>query len=444
MANALSITDGTTTISLSSSGCLLTRYVPTAPDLDASGDYRPVTETAEFFISDSSAANVQAKIGSIERLLQDAVRAQSGLCAPVYLQFQTGADAAAWRSEILSFRLLLGDDASVNLYQYRMDCRLIITRRHYWEGAEAALELSAEDQAAATVGRTIYNHNDAGTFHGNWVQIAAAQVAGSLPAGVRIQVQNTTGSTRTWRKMFVALNALSDPANFAHVLEAESRLSGGTIAAEATASNGSKVNVVLAASSVTLTWALSAALLQDAAGRMFRALASIFSTSGSTVEGTGQVAVRNAAGTVNLWKGDIVPMLGAPGLMDFGAIPLPPGGYSSAYGELRLSLTITGTGTWGIDFLQFTPADDLACLSCVSSAANYDCVVLDSIDSREYILPGSLVGQFPYVVMSGSRIYLHPNRLQRLLFLFDSVEANANPSDMLDVSAWYRPRRLTV
>ena len=98
MANTLSLTDGTNTISLSSSGCMLTRYVPTGPDLDASGNYRPVTETAEFFILESSAANVQAKVASIERLLQDAVRAQSGLCAPVYLLFQTGGDAAAWRS----------------------------------------------------------------------------------------------------------------------------------------------------------------------------------------------------------------------------------------------------------------------------------------------------------------------------------------------------------
>lgn len=441
MANALSITDGTTTISLSSSGCLLTRYVPTAPDLDASGDYRPVTETAEFFISDSSAANVQAKIGSIERLLQDAVRAQSGLCAPVYLQFQTGADAAAWRSEILSFRLLLGDDASVNLYQYRMDCRLIVTRRYYWEGAEAELQLSTSNLAAATGGRSIYNHDDSGTGHDNWVQIAAAQVAGSLPAGARIEMY-CVGTSRTWRKIFVAHNALSDPANFAHVLEAESRLSGGTITAEASASNGNKVNVVLAASSVTLTWALSAALLQDAAGRMFRVLASIFSTSGSTVEGTGQVAVRNAAGTVNLWKGDIVPMLGAPGLMDFGAIPLPPGGYSTAYGELRLSLTITGTGTWGIDFLQLTPTDGISLLSCVYAIGNLDAVVLDSIEDRSYILSGTT--QLPYVSHSGGQIYLHPNRLQRLIFLFDSQELNVYPPDMNLILVFYRPRRLTV
>ena len=209
----------------------------------AAGNSRPLPEAAEFLISDSSAANVQAKIGSIERLLQDAVRAQSGLCGPVHLQFQTGADATAWRSEILSFRLLLGDDASVNLYQYRMDCRLIITRRHYWEGAEAELELSTSSLAAGTGGRSIYNHDDAGTGHDNWVQIAAAQVAGSLPAGARIEIY-CLGTSRTWRKIFVAHNALSDPAKFDHVLEAESRLSGGTITSEATVSNGNKFNDV--------------------------------------------------------------------------------------------------------------------------------------------------------------------------------------------------------
>jgi hypothetical protein len=442
MANALSITDGTTTISLSSSGCLLTRYVPTAPDLDADGNYRPITEAAEFFISDSSAANVQAKIGSIERLLQDAVRAQSGLCAPVYLQFQTGADAAAQRSEILSFRLLLGDDASVNLYQYRMDCRLILTRLHYWEGAEVELQLSTSNQAAATGGRAIVNHDDAGVGHDNWVQIEAAQVAGSLPAGARIQVRNDAGSLRTWRKLYVALNALSDPANFSHILEAEARLSGGTIAANAAASNGSEVTFTLSASSVTIQWSLSPTLLTKAAGRMFRILAAVNGATG-TPSGTAQIAVRNGAGTVNLWKGDVVPMLGAPGLLDLGAIPIPPGGYSAAYGELRLTLTVSGTGTWKIDFLQLTPTDGLALASGISSTGGNEYAVLDSIEGRDYLLQ-SPSSRFPYVVASGQRIYLYPNRVQRLIVLADSTEANVAIGDAFTVQVWVRPRRLTV
>jgi hypothetical protein len=441
MANALSITDGTTTISLSSSGCLLTRYVPTAPDLDADGNYRPITEAAEFFISDSSAANVQAKIGSIERLLQDAVRAQSGLCAPVYLQFQTGADAAAWRSEIMSYRLLLGEDASVNLYQQRMDCRLIVTRRHYWEGAEAELELSTSNQAAATGGRTIYNHDDAGTGHDNWVQIATAQVTGALPAGTRIQIGNGAGSVRTWRRLYVALNALSDPANFSHILEAEARLSGGTIQANAAASNGSEVTFTLSASSVTIQWSISATLLADAAGRMFRILAAVNGASG-TPSGTAQIAVRNWAGT-NLWKGDTVPMPSAAGLLDLGAIPLPPGGYSTTYGELRLALVITGTGTWKIDYLQLTPTDGIALLGGISPTGLNEYAVMDSIEEREYLLQ-SPSSQFPYVILSGERIYLHPSRLQRLIILADSAEANVAIDDTFTVRAWIRPRRLTV
>lgn len=442
MANTLSLTDGTNTISLSSSGCMLTRYVPTGPDLDASGNYRPVTETAEFFILESSAANVQAKVASIERLLQDAVRAQSGLCAKVYLLFQTGADAAAWRGEILSSRLLLGEDASVNLYQYRMDCRLVVTRLHYWEGAEIELPISTSNQAAATGGRTIYNHDDSGTGHDNWVQIAADQVPGSLPAGVRLLIGNTAGALRTYRPMYVAHNALSDPANFAHILEAEVRLGGGTINSNAGASSGQDVSFALSASTVTLSWSLDATLLAKAAGKLFRVLAVINAASGATIEGTAQVSVRNVDGTVTLWKADAVPMLGGVGLLDLGTIPLPPGGYSAAYGSLRLALGVSGTGTWSIDFLQLTPTDSLALLGCVQSVGGNEYVVMDSVEGREYTMIGS--AQYPHVVVSGGRIYLHPGRLQRLYVLAQSSEAGTSPSDTFSVRVYCRPRRLTV
>ena len=443
MPNSLSLSDGATTISLSSSGCMLTRYVPTAPELDAAGNYRPITEPIEFVISDSSIANVQAKIASIDLLLQAAVRAQSDLCAPVYLQFQTGADAAAVRSEIVSCRLLLGEDASVNLFQQRMDCRLIVTRRHYWEGAEVELQLSTSNQAAATGGRTIKNHDDSGAGDDNWVQIAAAQVAGSLPAGARIQLQNASGSARTWRRLYLAHNALSDPASFPHILEAEDRNTGGTVQANAGASAGSQLQFTLSASSVAISWSLSAALLQKAAGRMFRLLAAVNGVGGSpTIIGTAVAEIRSTPATVTLWRGDTVPMPTALGILDLGALPLPPGGYSTAYGELRLSVTITGTGSWTLDFLQLTPTDGLTLLSCVYAIANNEYVIADSIAGRQYALSGS--AQLPYVVASGGEILLHPNTLQRLIVLADSAENGPSITDTFVVRVWYRPRRLTV
>lgn len=439
MPNSVSLTDGTTTIALSSDGCFLINYVPTAPDMDKDGNYRQVTETVEFFIIDSSAANVQAKIASIERLLQDAVRAQAGLGGLVYLTFQTGADVAAVRSEIVSSRLLLGEDASVNLYQNRMDCRLIVTRLHYWEGAEVEVQLSTSNQAAATGGRTIYNHDDGGAGHDNWVQIAAAQVSGSLPASTRVQVANASGSARTYTRMFIAHNALSDPANFAHIVEAEDRLSGGTITVNAAASNGNHVAFTLAGTSLTMRWDLGATLMNKAAGKLFRVLAVLNGASGS---GTAQVTVQNYAGTVVLWKGDVVPMLDAVGILDLGAIPLPPGGYSTSYGQFDLAVTFKGTGTWSFDFLQLTPTDGLGLVSCTYNIASGEHVVLDSILRRDYsLLSGA---QYPHVVASGGRIELYPNRLQRIYVLAQSTEAGVVAGDTFSVRVYCRPRRLTV
>ena len=78
---------------------------------------------------DTTTANVQAKLAALDVLLQGARRAQNGRGARVYLHFQAGADSAAWRSEILDYRLELGEDAAVGLYQARLGCTLIVLRR---------------------------------------------------------------------------------------------------------------------------------------------------------------------------------------------------------------------------------------------------------------------------------------------------------------------------
>lgn len=54
MTNVVALTDGTTTISLSSSGCLLTNYTPQTPEPDGAGGWKPVTEAIEFVIADTT------------------------------------------------------------------------------------------------------------------------------------------------------------------------------------------------------------------------------------------------------------------------------------------------------------------------------------------------------------------------------------------------------
>lgn len=449
MTNTLSVTDGTTTISLTSSGVVLTSYMPKAPDFDAAtGDYKSVTESIEFMIIDTTTANVQAKLAALDRLLQGAQRAQAGRAARVYLHFQAGSDAAAWRSEILDYRLELGEDAAVGLYQLRLECRLIIVRRYYWESTTlTTLPLSNGNGSGATSGLNIVNHDDSGTGHDNWVQIAADQVTGVLPAGCQIRLTNDIGATRTYSKIYLALNAFSDPGNFSHILEGESRASGGTVVSNATYySNGQALSFAVGSGSTpstsTFIWTLPAATLQDAAGRPFRLLARFAGGLGTT---TVFAEVRAANGSSVLWRGDSVALPDLyGGLTDLGIVPLPPGGYSTAYGALTLALTFTGIAARYLDFIQLTPMDAFVLLECMAPCAHGEAVVYDSIEDRQYILSGAT--ELGYVTASGGRLLLQPGVINRLIVLQEnSTGTNRGEiSESFTAMVRYRPRRLTI
>ena len=448
MTNTLSVTDGTTTISLTSSGVVLTGYMPKAPDFDAAtGTYKNVTEPVEFLIADTTTANVQAKLAALDVLLQGARRAQNGRGARVYLHFQAGADSAAWRSEILDYRLELGEDAAVGLYQARLECTLIVVRRFYWEGTTLTnLALSNSATSGATSGLNIYNHDDSGTGHDNWVQIASTDVTGVLPAGCQVRLTNNIGASRTFTKIYLALNAYSDPANFAHILEGESRASGGTIVSDAAYSNGQALNFTIGSgvtpSTSTFTWTLPAATLQDAAGRPFRLLARFAGGLGTT---TVYAEVRAANGTSVLWRGDNVALPDLyGGLVDLGVVPLPPGGYSTSYGALTLALTFTGVAIRYLDFLQLTPMDAFVLLECMAPCAQGEHVMYDSIDDRQYILSGT--AELGYVTASGGPLLLQPGVVNRLIVLQENSTGTnrGEVGEMFTALVRYRPRRLTI
>jgi len=448
MTNTLSVTDGTTTISLTSSGVVLTSYMPKAPDFDAAtGTYKNVTEPVEFLIADTTTANVQAKLAALDVLLQGARRAQNGRNARVYLHFQAGADSAAWRSEIVDYRLELGEDAAVGLYQARLECTLIVVRRPYWEDTVLrTVQLTNGNGTNITTGLTIYNHDDGATGHDNWVQIPSAAATGVLPAGVQVLLTNNIGTARTFTKIYLALNAYSDPANFTHILEGESRASGGTVASDVAYSNGQALYFGIGAGSTpgtsTFVWTLPAATLQDAAGRAFRLLARFAGGLGTT---TVYAEVRAANGASVLWRGDSVALPDLyGGLTDLGVVPLPPGGYSTAYGALTLALTFTGIAQRYLDFIQLTPMDGFVLLECMAPCAHGESVMYDSIEDRQYILSGT--AELGYVTASGGPLLLQPGVINRLIVLQEnSTGTNRGEiSEMFTVLIRYRPRRLTI
>lgn len=437
----LRFTDGVTTIDLQTAPWLGASFFPVAGGLDDA----EVTESAVCTLEGTAAA-IRAAVNALQGLLGAAWRRRRRVNARVWVEFRPVASDSWFRSEALDGVVNWSNNPAKRLLEgasNTVEVAVSFRRVNGWDGPEVELELSTSSQGAATGGRAILNHDDAGSGHDNWVQIASAQVTGELPGPCRVQLTNTVGASRTFRKLVVALNALSDPPNFVHVIEAESRTSGGTIVSDATASNGQVVQLAHGSTTTTtLVWVLTAAQMQRSRGRSFRLLARIVGLIGSW---TTVAEVRAADGLTVLWRGDVIVLPDLyGGMIDLGVLPLPPGAYSAAFGGMTLVLKFTGSGLGEIDFLQLTALDGYRVLQALVPCANGDALVDDGAELQAYTVSGAT--RTGYVVGAGAPILLYPGMTQRLMVL---AEGGMTPDTMeiaqsWSMRIWHRPRRLVV
>lgn len=435
MAHALSITDGSTTFSLSTTNSYLQQYVPVEPQ---PGE-QYVSESVELTFYAASASAMQTAIQGLQRLLDGIRRRQQwGVGPVVYLNFQPDGDATTWRSEMVDARLEYGEDTLSVYPQAKMPATLVLQREPYWEGALTQIPLTNSSASNNTSGLTIYNHDDGGASHDNYLQIAAADVGGSLPAPIKLELTNGTGSTQSWKQIWLACNAFSDPANFTHILEGETQVAGGTTGSNADSSNSSYATITINTQDVH-QWTLSAALLQDAQGYDFHMLARFRSVNGTVYI---RPAIYDSSGTYALWTGDESQVgLLSDAIIDLGVCPLPPGGYSTAYGAQRLYWALRSASSIVVqtDFIAFFPANTFRKLRMLSLTANGVKVTDDQPEGRAYSVASSV--ETPNVAVSGLPLTVWPNTLQRIYVLWSYADLSASISQTMSVKAWYRPRR---
>jgi len=335
-------------------------------------------------------------------------------------------------------RLEYGEDTLSVYPQAKMPATLVLQREPYWEGALTQIPLTNSSASNNTSGLTIYNHDDGGASHDNYLQIAAADVGGSLPAPIKLELTNGTGSTQSWKQIWLACNAFSDPANFTHILEGETQVAGGTTGSNADSSNSSYATITINTQDVH-QWTLSAALLQDAQGYDFHMLARFRSVNGTVYI---RPAIYDSSGTYALWTGDESQVgLLSDAIIDLGVCPLPPGGYSTAYGAQRLYWGMRSASSIVVqtDFIAFFPANTFRKLRMLSLTANGVKVTDDQPEGRAYSVASSV--ETPNVAVSGLPLTVWPNTLQRIYVLWSYADLSASISTTMSAKAWYRPRK---
>lgn len=435
MANALSLTDGTTTISLSSDGCLLSFYVPAGPKLDAAGVAGPVSETVEFVILPNG-GTVQAKLNSIERLLAQALERQGRRDDRVYLVLQATGDTVAWRGEVLGYQLLLDSDFAAGLVGEVLPVRLVVTR-DVWE--------TLDEQDAGTVHMT--NGDVAGEPDvGDWVGPAApatysaafgitegdnaynagewTQIEGVLPTPAHLRLTNEDGAPVTVKRVFIANDVYARFDGLQHAIQSGDTKSWTTSSTHATA----RWTLALPAAQI-------AKLVNGGGVRLLAVMTNI--TAGVYLRAQLQQVSTGPVVTA-AWTGPEALTSSGRLVYDLGYVQMPPG--VTTFGDWFLVITVYAgaTGSGVLDFVQFCPGSELVTLEGPGIAWADDAVI-DWWGDERY----AVIDDFHASLGAVGRLLLYPQRPNRLMVLVEA-STGVDATALLAVQVKYRPRRATI
>jgi hypothetical protein len=449
---SLKISDGTTTVTLTSTPFDIREYQPRV----GTEEERTVSETCEVRVTDGTVANNLDEIRAVNKLLNQAKRAQKNRAlAKVYLLWKSASAATEYRSEIKDGRAEW-DAAALTLPYWRGDTQFVLIhweRVNYWEGPEAQLALTNPNGTGNTDGLTVYNCNDqdgaSPNVRANYVDITGTAVLGDLPGVTRLELTNTYNSEAELYWVWIGQNVFT-PSTFNHIIEGETASYGGDVINHASYSDGSAISRTFPGyvEQPLLKWDLTSALAEAALGRLHRI------TFRSTTMASWNVARYRLKVTYNaavVWETALVQPDNtyAFQIRNLFTIKLPPWltGLTDLDGltlELHGMKTIESPGDLIVDFIQLTPTDGYRELGVATYNVVYtERIVDDGINDRLYKDDGAGDEKAGIVIDYGAPIHVWPGRNQRLYFLMHG-QNTAEIDRTLSVKLFYRPRRRSL
>lgn len=437
MAHTFSITDTSTTISLTSDGIIVTRYDMQSPDMAESEfstgsdgteltrpQWRNVTESIDILIGGTTPQEVRDKGNALELMLNRARDSRRVMTRQrIYVQAQIAAESDTWRSEILSARFVWRD-ALHGVMRLQAEATIILTRRYYWEGPEVQLALRSNANGTATTSPVSLTNNNAN----NWfeVNLAESAKAGLLPSPMRLHLTNNEAGNVNTRNIYLANYTFwgtSTPIRTAFNM-------GG-----ANYSTGSSANQIAYAGE------LPAGLLSNIDGRFARILASF----SSDMDGYIQAGLYELSSGLVHYRNEQVRGRGFDeAVIDVGAMPIPLAGGLASPGNLGLNLWIQKAG--GISatlvIVQLTPTGDGLFRRILSGGLGGGHTLIDDgITDRLYQTDGTV--EITAVTGYHQPLHIWPGRTNRMRMLYHT-STGLGTGNSVTVQAWIRPRRLTV
>lgn len=444
---------GSTTITLSGDGATIAgcTYVPRAPDLDeqqaravqqnggriSTLTRRNVTESASVILRGTAAA-IQTQVNALEAFFPIEEPAAHVRAAPTYLEFRIQDTGDIYRSEILVGRVEWPDrPIGPRVAAGAAELLVLWTRRFYWEGPLTQLPLTSAGTGTPTTNyATVYNNDDA-SANSNWFQVAGTQVGGVMPAPLKLEVNNASGSFKSVRALYLANYVHLDPTNIDPILRAEQ-------------ASFTQTSWSFAGEATVYRWALPAALLADTNGQYCRVLVTLSTLPDSETLARARLQITYDSITFySLVIGEQVKT-GGQTVLDLGAMPLPPGGPGVGNAGIHLTLTMqapTSAGdTVGVDWVQIMPAGHglyrhlLGIVPNIGLSDN-ESLIDDGIEGLIY----TQVGSSTYIAYRNIHAPIHvwPGVTQRFR-LIKQGQSTLGAGEAYGVKAWVRPRKLTI
>ena len=445
MGIRITISTAGDTIDLQGSGYkVLDGYYP----IEAASQEQPVVEQIRLEIIATAGQSVSAKLQALGRKLEHA-RAHKTDADGCYANFSADTAENLYRSRITDGYLMLDGRLSRYWKASKVLVTLVIERAPYWEGIEAQIPLTNGNGTDNTTGLAVYNHDDAGAGHDNYVQIAAANVEGDLPGATRLEITNNY-ATGLLYDLWIG-QTWTDPANLVHILEGEDS-SVGADQVNAAASGGYFTRTALSSGSEAelFNWTLSAAFLNACKGRFYKLLARFHNMDNLT---SVRFRLRIQYQVTTIWQSGQVSLdaTRAIQIRDLFTLRLPPW-LPEQTGLLAIQMSITGQQSTGspinvdLDFLEVCPVDGWRQITPVGyGVAQNQRVIDDGIGGALYVDDGSGTGKIGILTGYGAPVMLQPGKLQRLYFLMHSASINtAEIARTISVKLFYRPRRQSL
>jgi hypothetical protein len=452
MSHSVQFSNGETTIVLNAAnGYYLLEYTPASASSANNALTTTVTETLSFLFTGTTQAAIEEKIRAIEQIFRLTEQYRDNLRGKqLWLYFQPDNANDMLRSPIVSGRVTL--DKSALDYSWglkKIKVALIIEREAWWETTvDEEVPLTNGNGTAVMGGITVFNCNDgSGTppnKRHNYVQIASEAIGGDLPAPFRMEISNTYDSSERLSNVWIGHNVFSNPASFTHVIEGESATYGGSDVSGSSYSSGYARQLTISGSSQGLLayWALSSTLLGNAAGKWFKILAVLTSTPASGTYVQTRLTFPSGSPLTTVMQDQEIGLTPNSKIQEFGTLQLPPwlvDATSLASIDLSLYGRLSGGGTLTIDYMLLMPVEGLRLLRPQGYNIQYGWKLIDDeINEQIYVSVSGL--KAPYYMELGDRLFLEPNRTQRLYFLMNGDTGGTAIVRTASVRIYYRRR----